>query len=99
MSRIISTHFYIDKYQYAPYAAIRTSRPRELEMDQDTNIAAWMIANGLRSTDAATIRNREHLRALNASRPTPTRLVSRLAAAIGSFRSGDTHAEPACCPA
>lgn len=68
-------------------------------MDQDTNVAAWMIANGLRSGDPARDRNQQHLRALNASRPAPVRLVSRLAAAIGSFRSAGINADAQCCPA
>lgn len=68
-------------------------------MDQDTNIAAWMIANGLRSSDPATDRNHRHLRALNESRPAPVRLVGRLAAAIGSFRSAGTTADTESCPA
>lgn len=68
-------------------------------MDQDTNVVAWMIANGLRSTDAATTRNQDHLRALNESRPAPTRLVNRLAGAFGSLRFVRTQADPDCCPA
>jgi hypothetical protein len=68
-------------------------------MDQDTNVAAWMIANGLRSSDPAADRNQRHLRALNASRPAPVRLVNRLAAAIGSFRSVGANADAECCPA
>ncbi len=68
-------------------------------MDQDTNVVAWMIANGLRSTDAATTRNQDHLRALNESRRAPTRLVSRLAAAFGSLRSIRAQADAECCPA
>jgi hypothetical protein len=68
-------------------------------MDANMNLAAWMIAGGPKSTDAATDRNGEHLRALKASRPTSTGLVSRLAAAIAGLRPSATPVDPACCPA
>jgi hypothetical protein len=98
---MISTNFNIDKYQYLGLTCDPDSRTGKgiSMMDQDTNVAAWMIANGLRSSDPATDRNRQHLRALNASRPAPVRLMSRLAAAIGSFRSAGTTADAECCPA
>jgi len=68
-------------------------------MDANMNLAAWMIAGGLKSTDAATTRNLDHLRALKASRRTSTGLVSRLAAGIAGIRPSATPIDPACCPA
>ena len=68
-------------------------------MDTNTNIAAWMIAGGLKSTEAARERNLGHLRALKASQSTSPGLVSRLTAAVAAIRPTATPAEPACCPA
>ena len=67
-------------------------------MDPNTNIAAWMIAGGL-NANAARDRNRDHLRALKASRPTSPGLFGRLAASVAAIRPGTATAEPACCPA
>ena len=68
-------------------------------MDATSNIAAWMIAGGLKSEDAARDRNLAHLRALKASQSTSPGLVSRLTAAVAAIRSTATPADPACCPA
>jgi hypothetical protein len=68
-------------------------------MDTNTNIAAWMIAGGLKSTDAARDRNLTHLWALRASQSTSPSLVSRLTAAVAAIGPNATPAEPACCPA
>lgn len=68
-------------------------------MDTNTNIAAWMIAGGPRSTDPARDRNLAHLRALKASQATSPGLMSRLTAAVAAIRPAATPAEPACCPA
>jgi hypothetical protein len=68
-------------------------------MDNNMNVAAWMIGGGPKATDPATDRNIAHLRALRASRPTSTGLVSRLAAAIPGIRPAAAPVDPACCPA
>jgi hypothetical protein len=68
-------------------------------MDNNTNVAAWMIAGGRSSTDPAQDRNLAHLRALKASKATSPGLVSRLTAAVAAIRPAATPAEPACCPA
>ena len=68
-------------------------------MDTNTNIAAWMIAGGLKSADAARDRNLAHLRALRDSQSTSPGLVSRLTAAVAAIRPTATPVEPACCPA
>lgn len=68
-------------------------------MDTNTNIAAWMIAGGLKSADAVRDRNLAHLRALKASQSTSPSLVSRLTSAVAAIRPNATPAEPACCPA
>ena len=65
----------------------------------DTNIAAWMIGGGLKSTDAGRDRNLAHLRALRDSQSTSPGLVSRLTAAVAAIRPTATPVEPACCPA
>lgn len=67
-------------------------------MDPNTNIAAWMIAGGL-NANAARDRNRDHLRALKASRSASPGLLGRLAASVAAIRPGTATAEPACCPA
>ena len=66
-------------------------------MDANTNIAAWMIAGGLQSTDAARDRNLRHLRALKASQSAAPSLMSRLIAAIRP--AGAPLNAAACCPA
>src|SRR5688572_25175788 len=71
----------------------------EPAMYTDTNIAAWMISGGPRSTDPAFDRNLAHLRALKASQATSPSLVSRLTAAVAAIRPASTPADPACCPA
>ena len=68
-------------------------------MDTTTNIAAWMIAGGRKSTEAARDRDLAHLRALKASQSTSPSLVSRLTAAVAAIRPTAAPVEPACCPA
>ena len=68
-------------------------------MDINTNIAAWMVAGGLKTADPARDRNLAHLRALKASRSTSPSFVSRLAAAVAAIGPSATPADPACCPA
>jgi hypothetical protein len=68
-------------------------------MYNDSNIAAWMISGGLKSSDPAHDRNVEHLRALKASRSASPSIVSRLSAAIAAIRPGASPADPDCCPA
>jgi hypothetical protein len=68
-------------------------------MDTTTNIAAWMIAGGRKSTEAARDRDLAHRRALKVSQSTSPGLVSRLAAAVAAIRPAATPAERACCPA
>jgi hypothetical protein len=65
----------------------------------DPNIAAWMIASGLRAADPADDRNLAHLRALKASRSPSSGLVSRLAAAVAAIRPAAAPADLDCCPA
>jgi hypothetical protein len=97
---IISINIYIDKYQYDPYRLPRAQERKERNrMELNTNIAAWMIGGGSRAADAATERNLDHVRALEASRPTSPRLVTRLAAAIAFVRPTTARVDPACCPA
>lgn len=68
-------------------------------MDVNSNIAAWMIGGGLKSTDTARDRHFEHLRALKESPPAPSGLVARLAAALASIRPAATTDMSACCTA
>jgi hypothetical protein len=72
---------------------------RNPTMDADVNFAAWMIAGGFRSTEAASERDLSHLRALKESRPRSMSLPGRLAAAVGAIRPAATQVEPECCPA
>jgi hypothetical protein len=78
-----------------------TSPERSPLVDNDSNLAAWMIAGGLRSVDPSEARNLMHRRALAAARPTAPGIVSRLAAAtVAAFRpAAPAPVEPACCPA
>jgi hypothetical protein len=100
MKGIISTDIYIDKYQYFRIGCRqRMTHTEKRPMDTNTNIAAWMIAGGLKSADAARDRNLAHLWALRASQETTPGIVRRLSAAIAAIRLSATPAEPACCPA
>ncbi len=51
-------------------------------MNDDMNLAAWMIAGGASRTDTAETRSRAHLRALETRGTGPT-LIDRMAAALG----------------
>ncbi len=68
-------------------------------MDNHSNIAAWMISGGLRSSDPEDERNLEHLRALKASRSSSPSIVSRIATAIAAIRPAASHADPEFGPA
>lgn len=68
-------------------------------MNNNTNIAAWMIGAGLTAEDPTDDRNFAHLRALKASRSPSSSLVSRLAAAVAAIRPTAAPADPDCCPA
>ena len=72
----------------------------ELDMDNDTNLAAWMIGGGLRNIDPSEARNRIHRRALAETRIETPNLIGRLVAAtIGTVRPAASPVETACCPA
>ena len=68
-------------------------------MDANSNIAAWMISGGLKSSDAASDRNLDHIRALKESRSTTPGFASRVVAAIAAIRPVAAPADPACCHA
>jgi hypothetical protein len=69
-------------------------------VDNDINLAAWMIAGGPRTVDPSEARDRVHRRALAVAQPETTGIVGRLAAAtIAALRPAPTPVEPACCPA
>lgn len=67
-------------------------------MDGNSNIAAWMIAGGLKS-DTPSDRDLEQTRALKELRSATPGFASRLAAAIAAIRPAAAPADPACCPA
>jgi hypothetical protein len=70
-------------------------------MNTDTNLAAWMIAGGPRTTIPSDAREQTHRRALALTRPVSIgpSTASRLTAALAAFRSPRPASEPACCPA
>jgi hypothetical protein len=72
-------------------------------MNSDANLAAWMIAGGLLTTDPGRNRERAHRLALSAARrPAAGAGLSpraRIATAIAAFRAARTSPDLACCPA
>ena len=72
-------------------------------MDNEPNLAAWMIGGGRPAIDPSEARNAIHRRALAASlaeeSPRPG-VIGRLAAAtIAALRPAPASIEPACCAA
>ncbi len=72
-------------------------------MNDDMNLAAWMIAGGASRSDTADTRSRAHLRALETRQSGPT-LIDRVAAALGLRSTGPGATAPAqldtiCCAA
>jgi hypothetical protein len=103
MGRIISTNVYIDKYQYRPIGcASLSSQPKEPAMDNETNLAAWMIGRGQPIPDPNDARDQIHRQALATARRhehAPS-VAGRVSSAVRSVvRREPAPAPQACCPA
>jgi hypothetical protein len=70
-------------------------------MNTDTNLAAWMIAGGPRTTIPSYAREQAHRRSLALARPMSIgpSIASRLTGALAAFRSPRPASDLACCPA
>jgi hypothetical protein len=69
-------------------------------MDNETNLAAWMIGRGRRVPDPADVRDQVHRQVLAAARPQAPGLAGRVASVlVAVLRREPACADPACCPA